>query len=70
MLRVCMELQCNVKEVTMFTIAADMRIHTLTFLFTVFSQAGGVNHLLADEAQHSAVMEKTRVGPTGGRVYV
>lgn len=39
-------------------------------LYCVFSQAGRVTDLWANEAQCSAVMEKTHVGPTGGRIYV
>lgn len=36
----------------------------------MFSQAGGVTDLLANEARCWAVMEKTHVGPMGGRIYI
>lgn len=35
----------------------------------MFSQAGGVTDLSANEAQCWAVMEKTHVGPTGGFTF-
>lgn len=51
--------------------AASMQRAYLDFpLYCVFSQAGGVTDLLANEAQCLTVMEKTHVGPTGGRIYV